>query len=650
MSLLLDWQQSGTSDFLGEHTSEADAPDVLSPHALVCRNVQFGDGQVGTRFGFTPAFNPNEAIIAAYNWNSALGNLLVYVNASAQVKIFNITAGTTTSAITTLAGSPTGATFAEGGSRLYVTGFNASGATGEGKVVTYQGGAFVADDLFPAPMNYAAPDPTEPSTGVVTAGTKYLAFVVEHRSGALSRLSPVDGSDDFTPVEFTCTGGRNLQWALNTTWPASAAYVHAVMTTAKNAFMFYFVPDASASVTGGATSTVTFTINVSDEELAATGKDASIYIDALTQTVAGASPFNLRNLVTIGKRMGYITTVADTLGNLEGALYPSDQEDYEAITADQHVVQLPGRRVIITACEIGGATYIFGPHYTYMTRDNSDLPVTWVPPFLVDGRRGTLAPRGVELAASKDYAWVADEGGLYYFQGAFGDLPISYHNSTVWKTINWNYAHTVQVKDHPNEHKVVVLAPLGSATAPSHMLVWDYQYGKTPDAVRFTLDSISGYAVGALEVVENTLSGAATANAKKQELWLFPSSAAAAWRQKTAADTTPYTDNGGTIASQYRTAYQPSMEESRGLMSQHHGAHLRVVGSGSLIVKMGGLDNSNQVTLTALALSTAPGEMEYLAGHALAEFVWYDFTNSGSGSWFSLSYMNHYYSPWMRQR
>ncbi len=579
---------------------------------------------------------------AMYNWISSLGNLLVWYRTSDNaLRLIDISAP---SAITVIAGDLLGyaATFANAGARLYCAFFLANGRGASGaRVITFQNAAFVNDLCFSPPLTYVPSAPTEPSTGVVTQGPHLFGYRIEYRNGFLTRPSPDTGVgtpsvSTFAPVAFTAAGGANLSWTLNTAWPAGAVNVYMMMTTVANPNQFFFVPGAVEAVVGGTTMSITFTVDISDDELFATGRDVTDSLLLLTNTTLDVPPFFPSVVGTHGDRMFYVTTVADNVGNQSGAIYMSNKNAYQEISADLSLIQLPGLQDIVTAISLDGALYIFGPQWTYRTTDNGSAPVTWAAPALVDGRRGTLAVRGAEVSPGGTYAWVAAQDGLYFFNGYFGGspdnkgTPISYYQQDIWDRINWEVANTLVIKDDSAVHKVYVMVPLDGATVPNYLLTWDYTNGFDPTKAQFSLDSIRNYSPSAMDVVQNSLPGTATGVVKRRELWLGPSTAASILRRNATGDPLPYRDAIQPIGTVYETSLFPHYGKSKGEVFQHHGADYRVKGSGTLSIITYELDHAQQFDLLDIDLATRPGELPHRGFDLISEGVSHLFGQSGN--------------------
>lgn len=655
-----------TRDFRGARLLQ-DASIVTPPAGLLSQNVEYSPGSVATRHGFGVAYAGPQAITAIKAWNSQLGNNLVWVRTDGTLRIMPI-GGSPLTPVTpsgpTLPGSAA-AIFADAGARLYYAPFSASGSAGAAQVITYQSGSFVTDSAFGPPLTYTPSAPTEPGVGVVTIGAHRLGYVIEYRSGFFSRMSPDSGAvgpgvpgftqnslgpEPFRPVSVTAAGLKNLSWALTTTWPAGAVNVYPCITTVANPNRYYYVPGQKVAVTGGVSSLVTFTINISDDDLEASATDNTDSLNLWSQSASGIAPFAPSVIFTYNGRMVYITTITDSAGNASGAVVISNRDAFQEVTQDQHMLQVPGQLNLVSGFALGAGLFLLGPHGTYTTLDNNNAPSTWVAPRLIDSRTGTLAPRGVDVSGVGDVAFVADQAGLYVFDGsAYQEKPISYNQSPDWARINWAYAQYVQVKNNASFSRVHVLAPLDGADHPTHILTWDYSRGLDFVNADYSLDSIGiTYQPSVIEIVEDSTAAVAANNTKVLELWVGSRTSGAILRQMTDADTSPYRDAAEPIASTYEIGQLGVQDAPEVYM--WHGAHFRVTGAGTLPITVYGVDRVISASVNAITMATSPGREIARSWNLMNEYLSIRFATNTTDTWFRVSGIKAYYSPWLMER
>lgn len=613
-----------------------DSTQVPHTNALQAQNVMYTRGaggvQVGTRLGFSQAFNTPDQISAMYNWVSDIGNFLFWYRISDHsiqyIDVVNQPSAQVSAIPIDLQGIA--ANFTPAGARLIISVFKPDGSAATGaRILTYQSGSFVYDRAFRPPITYVPPAPVETAGGNVTAGLHYFGYLIVYRTGFITRPSPDTGVgfpsvNTFIPVIAITSGGTYLTWTLTTIWPVGAIAVIPIMTTATNPAQWLIPQGLSQPVVGGVSSAVTFVINIQDQLLISTGQDVTPNLTLVTNNVFDSAQIKPSVVLTHGDRAVYVVTLANSVGGISSALLVSAIGAYQNLDYALSLIQLPGQRAITTCMSLDGALYILGPQWTYQTVDNQGDPSSWATPKLVDGARGTLAIRGVQVSPSGTYGWVASQDGLYYFQGVFTPLPISYYQDNMWSRINWNAAQAVQIKDIPHLHKVIVMACIDGATLPNVMLTWDYTLGFGPTNGNFSFDFLQSYNLGAMEAVDNGLPGMVSAASQQQELWLGSSSPGQGiLRNNQPTDANPYFDNGNPIFSLYETGLYPpeGTRTARGEIYDHHGADYRITGNGSVQPTAYTLDHAQKFDMTLIPLSPTPGLMPHRGFVAVGEGV-----------------------------
>lgn len=643
---------------------------VDSTHGFYSQNVSYVRGEVGTRFGHSTVFTQTDgAITTLYNWYfTFLGSqagIVIYYAPAIGIKGWQQGGGgftTTLMAVTGAAGAVPVAT----GLRLYSSFYDATGRLASASARVY--GHNIGDDLlFAAPLTSAVAV-SETSTGVVTAGTRRIAFLPTTRNGFTTKLSPVDSGTVFAPGTFTSTGGKNLHLSISGALPSYmvGGTIQAVMTTTANLNRYFTVPGAT-TIAGNPT---TLDFSISDNDLAATGTDVTSQMNLFTNLVGNVVQVNPSAIFTYSSRMCYIAI------DLAGfpVIYISEPNNFQYITADQHAVYLEGLAQAVVGFSLRGVCYIGTQFSFFSTEDNGGVPATWTPPQKVDGSIGILSPTCITVNPSLGYAAIASDRGLYIFQGGiFPALPISYYQASDWGRINWAVPTTVKVVDDQLNKRFIVLAPLsnsvasvsgtgpytvtttinphlyqtglmakisgvtgtttitvtgpGTFTIPggagtptvggsilpqtaSHELTWDYTEGDTPESVKYSLNSFTSYNAGAVAVIQNISS-------YLNEVWYAPFSNGVVARQNDGTEANPYRDvaTDGTPAAinsfpGYQTSLIPGSEDPTQTIHDAHGAHFRVRGNGNLKIQAIGLDGVRTVTPVAspIALQTNPGQ------------------------------------------
>jgi hypothetical protein len=635
---LLEYSKVEIVDFRGPWT-RLEPTDVPWNRALLAYNCEYTPGSVSTRKGFTQVWNPNEAIYGMYNWvkgadgYSADGSLLFYFSGtSGKVRIVASLVTPGASDLFTQAGAYS-ISCASSGARLFIATFTTAGVgAGQCRVYGFNSTTLV-DKAFLGPLT-TKPTLGNTSTGNVTQGLHRVGYILQTRSGFAGKISPVTASNEFDPTSvISAPGGQKISFSVTALWPAEADLIYPVMTPSTDLNRYFIVPgyESGVAVPAGTSWAATATIDVSDEDLMA-GSEVTENLNLLTQDSGGAGPFSPFVVLEYRSRIVYLTQDSDGFG-----AYISEPEKHQNLTADQHVVRIPGFRKITTGfSDPSGLLCLVGPHWTYATRDTGDVPAKWPTPWVVDGAIGTLSPRGVTTNTSRGLVWVADVNGLFLFrEGAYGERPFSYSVEPEWRKINWAYAHMVEIKDNPTKQEVWVRCPWNGSTVPNRILKFSYARGLEPEDMDFSMDYLTGFNLGAMEVVQNP-------NTKQLEIWLANHSAGKVLRQMNASDASPYSDDASGIDWQYETALLPKMG---GMRHDHHAAQIRVIGNGTLRPTIYTPDRvaSMQWPL-AMTLSATPGTSYTRRFFKRSEAISHRFALNGNNEYAVLSALLHLYS------
>jgi hypothetical protein len=283
---------------------------------------------------------------------------------------------------------------------------------------------------------------------------------------------------------------------------------------------------------------------------------------------------------------------------------------------------------------------------------------------MVDGRRGTPLPCTVEVNPNGLYAWIADVSGLYYFNGAYSQIPVSFRQSDIWSQIAFpteqSLANQFVIKDDPVGHRVMVLANVNGTTK---LLVWDYTNGISPDAVRFTMqdpplcDSAPGTNVmTAMEIVQNDK----TAASSGYELWFGlaangsgNTSQAYFAREHSILDANPYRDDytgsNAAIHSIYETNVLPEVGGLPSILA-HQAMFPRITGNGTITPTLYSLDKQQSKAFPALVLGTSPDLRFIQRAYLKSNGFIYHFELNAVDSYFILSDVTGYYSLFASHR
>ena len=606
----------------------------LTNRASRAENVRYDGGRVIGRDGFAAGRTATGKMTAIHQWlsfDAGAGNInRVVTFENGELRIRDMI-GSSEATLEAIAGAY-GAEIIDAADRVYAALYNTSveGAS-EARVITPRNGVFTGSPIskaFMGPMS-VAPTAIENGTGVCTAGLHKIGYIVTSRSGAQLKPSPYTAAI-FTPLSFTVTANKTIQVSITATWPADADTVAIVMTTIENLEQFYLVPDVSASVAGGVASTALLNVSISDETLVL-GTDITDWFDFLTQ-VSGIGPFKPYSIAQLGNRTAYFT------GSLT---YVSDLFESERITAAHHIVQMPGQRQIVAGCHIRGVNYFFGPKWTYATVDNEALPDSWVTPYSVSQSLGTTAIHGVYVATNGDHALVANESGLWDFDGTYPTLPISNMNEPEWKRINWSVArYTLRIVDDIIRQIIYVAVPLDAATDNSYLLTWDYSRGRGPMEVDFSLTTLAASA-SSLALVRNWAT-------QKSDIWVGPPTATPILVQD---NTVIGNDNGVAFQPIYESGQLYGRRQIANSVDQKMQVmEISAKGVGTLRTNVYGKGRLEYEELELATLEELPSDAIQLGMNLMSHDATVEFRTDLTGERMDIESFTVYAKPWLTNR
>ena len=261
------------------------------------------------------------------------------------------------------------------------------------------------------------------------------------------------------------------------------------------------------------------------------------------------------------------------------------------------------------ALEFRDNLYIFKgkPGQTYTTRDNSYEPSTWT---VVNIDSGIGADYNCasqflnESGSNSDFFLVADQGGLYPFNGVYLDprFALSFKIEKTWKRINKLHMNKTQLIIDPKKKLIYVLVVLDDNDEPSHLLVGDYSNGFDWKRIRWHIWKSHAFDFASIMVDESRITGTTYLRAAGQSGNIYD------------YDEDVRQDEGVAIESivQFALIYQfPNYI--------HHFAAvgLRIKGVGNLAISCSAedgtksTDDANIASIEPLLLSETPGR-EYM--------------------------------------
>jgi len=405
--------------------------------------------------------------------------------------------------------------FAPSGQRLSAAILSAAGGGSHPGYVWDGNLAHQMDQAFQRPMltTEVSIALSQPGAGVISTGPHSVGLLFQTRTGYWTRPGPAatnlqntGPNNNLTPAIISAPDSiHNLQVVITPTgtWPAWITNLQLILTTAVNNFQYYLVPGTITPVTPGSATPITITISVADNQLKAIGSQgagtlADDYFGLLSMDAGNNPPFFPKFVIRWADRMVWV-------GNYGGvdSFFPSDPNNHQWISPDQHLKQLPGGLPISTAFVLRNILYVCSPAGgIWGFIDNGGRPVTFPKAVEIDSQIAVVSPQGVTSDSSgNSYALIGAVQGLYVFTGlGMPDLPVSYNAKTDWDQIDWANAFTTfQVKDHVNQHIFVARGTLTNGKV--YIFTFNYRAGKTPDKVQYSAWTIPSYPVGPIELV-----------------------------------------------------------------------------------------------------------------------------------------------------
>lgn len=631
---LAELKQRVVADLRGSWTRARTEPNgsraqntYLTNRASRAENVRYDAGRVIGRDGFIAGNAATGKMTTMYQWLAYDGyaaNIIVtFENGAIRIRDLVFQNQMTCEVI---AGGY-GITVVEAGTRVYISVFaqNFTGATEMRVLFPILSGDNI-DNAFMGPMT-VNPTVSEPYEGFVTAGQHKFGYIVTSRSGAQLKPSPYM-SAIFNPLLFTTTGNMTARVQVSAVWPQDAAFVSAVMNTVELPEKFFIVPGTELAVIPGQQYTVQLDCSITDEVLLATGTEILGNFDYFSQ-MGGVGPLKPFNLAMLGRRLCLFT--GDNV-------YLSDQDDFERITPDQHMLQVPGQRWMVTGAQIRGVNYFFGPKWTYGAVDNEDVPVLWSAPYVISQTLGTTAIHGVCVTTKGDMCWVANEQGLYDFEGSYKDVPVSDMNSPEWFRINWVAAPTtLWIVDDTIEQRVMVFAPLDGATDNSHRLTWSYARGRGSTDVDFSLDPLP--ASSAAMVREQFT--------QRQRLWQGPPAAAPILVEERSA----LADNGVAFIPIWESGEVfKRRREASSIDMKVHAVEVKAKGFGILRSRVYEAGRGVYEDLATETLRELPRDAIEMGCDVMSHDVTVEFKTNQAGERMDISDFTVFHVPWITNR
>lgn len=465
--------------------------------------------------------------------------------------------------------------------RAYITPHNGvRGLPGE-FVYVYQGSGVARKAAGNPPSGFTLVVIDSAAAGNIEAGDHLFAVAFETDTGYITAPGPVS----FT--KYTAPGSKKAKVTAIPIGPAGTVARHILATqtiTTYNgnqiAYELFFVPGGKIS---NNVDVELDNINFFDTDLVAS---ADYLIDNLSELPAqlGLADYS-------GNMIGW---GSDTQESVVRVSKNGEPESWSGI--DGFVIANPADGGGVKNCVIyRGDLHIYKAQRHLMTRNNGGSPTTWPSPTM-DAAVGTDTHGICQIMDTKgqtmDQYIVASRQGLLKWTGGYEAQPLSFVVDDLWKRININEFKKVQVCLDPILKRIYILAPLDGASTPSHILVCDYKDGMLLDSVKWSLWTFN---VALRSVGVDTNFADQTSVLRIGASSNTYSLSAAALNDVSVAIPTP----------EIEYAFEPADDDD--FWNHYGGIRLRVIGAGTLKVKISGLDRVETLQARDITLSSAPG-------------------------------------------
>jgi hypothetical protein len=292
-------------------------------------------------------------------------------------------------------------------------------------------------------------------------------------------------------------------------------------------------------------------------------------------------------------------------------------------------------QAIRSAFVIRNNLYFVKERSLYVTSDNGTTEPAFWDVEQVSNSTGTPSVHGVGIG--EDWVVIAARAGLYLFNGG-EPQKLSQEIQPTWDAINWQYGSTLWVTVDTQHKRIYVGAPMGTATAPSEILMLDYTEGFSDplwasasvpgNSRKWAPWFISANSAGLIERTNGTAALFLGNNAGNGKIY-----------QLTEGQ---FSDDGAAINSYYTTAFLSRTGATGRDLFGYLTAYAQ--GSGTLNVNAFAPGDATEIPLGTLALaSPAPQDLELIT-NVTAERIAYQAGTNAVGSWFSLTKL----VPWAK--
>jgi hypothetical protein len=410
-----------------------------------------------------------------------------------------------------------------------------------------------------------------------------------------------------------------------------------------------FSPSAGINTTGLQLTVAQLSTNYVEYSAELTAPLATIPSDLVLRIYADGTP-NVGGQFYIDS-IEIFPTSTPTNSSIVRASRVEDPESYDGIEGFMSVAENNGQ-AIRAAFKLRERLYFVKEHSLYVTQDDgTNEPSLWAISE-VSRRLGTPSVHGVGVG--EDWVVIAHRTGLYIFSGG-EPIKISQEIQPTWNEINWQYGHLLWVTVDITQRRILVGAPMGTATTPNTILMLDYH----------DLDDADDISTRPPVNVTYTGRKAATDMARKWSPWSIAANSCAQIERINGTSVvviggglpgvggggatgkiyqlsdTQYSDDGSAIFSYYTTHFFPERAVEQSLQL---GAHRKlfsyltmfVEGAGNLSLTTFVDSQSASQAQQPLPLSSPSLEDLELPINVLGERVAFQVSTNQPGAWFKL--------------
>lgn len=451
---------------------------------------------------------------------------------------------------------------------------------------------------------------TSATAGNVESGIHLISYAYETDSGFITKSA--------TSVAYTAPGAFKIDLSAVANGPTGTAKKHILATKRivnytgnPDDYELFFVPSATISDN----TTTIITINFFDSQLV---DSADYLLDQKSEIPAFYSLVDYEgSLIGIKSPIvAYFDSLtvppfayiwASKFNNPESF---SDVDGFLPIDAGNNAA--PN-----TAAVLNKILYVFKDDRTYAVQGDLSTSIDALPPaqwpmVCVSSSLGCPSVNGIAKVldtqgAGQDYLVVATKSGLWAFNGSYSEQPLSWKIQTTWNSINWALSNQLQSINDPIKKHIYFLVGYTGESAPSRVLVFNYQDGLNLNDIKITswIFPQSPTCIG-LTVSSTTkfpeFNYGSSAGLFKENLGVYHDGSATA------------------IDSKFITGY---FRDPEGGISHFSRLRVTLLGAGSLLVSAG--DYTTSYTLPPVTLSTGPTGMQESRFNMMHEAIDFQF-------------------------